>query len=433
MSVKDHHGLELSGASQAAAEKFQQALHAYHCFYGDGLALVDEAIADSPRFVMAHALKAYMTLIGEDAQTAMLGVQAFETAKDLNANARELGHLAALGSLLAGEVRNAARILEDVSVAYPRDVLALQAGQTFDFLLGDSRMLRDRITRALPAWSEGMPDHHAILGMLSFGYEETGLYAKAEACGRRAIELEPTNNWAQHGVAHVLEMQDRRREGVSWMTRENTAWQPQSQLKVHNWWHLALFHLGLGEVDRVLALWDGPIFGEPSTRAFDMLDSAAMLWRLNLLGLDVGDRWNAVADAFASQPSGASAFVDSHAMMAYAASGRMDAARALLQVQEAAVAGPGDNAYFTREVGRPLCQAYFAFVDADYGRAIELLRTVRNKSARFGGSHAQRDVVDLTLIEAARRAGDPALAKALEAERAHALPDVGGLARRLAA
>jgi tetratricopeptide (TPR) repeat protein len=433
MSVKDHHGLELSGASQTAAEKFQQALHAYYCFYGDGLSLVDAAIAESPRFVMAHVLKAYMTLIGENTETAMLGVQAFETAKDLNANSRELGHLAALGSLLAGEVRGAARILEDVAVSHPRDVLALQAGQTFDFLLGDSRILRDRITRALPAWSEGMPDHHAILGMLSFGYEETGLYDKAEAAGRRAIALEPTNNWAQHGVAHVLEMQDRRRDGVAWMSRENTAWQPESQLAVHNWWHLALFHLGLGETGEVLRLFDGPIFGEPSNRAFDMLDAASMLWRLDMLGVDVGDRWAVVADTFATQPHGASAFVDSHAVMAYAQAGRMDDAQAVVEAQDAAIAGPGDNAYFAREVGKPLCQAYLAFAKGDNAKACELLRGMRNRSARFGGSHAQRDVIDLTLIEAARRSGDHALAAALEAERAHALPGADGAARRLAA
>jgi tetratricopeptide (TPR) repeat protein len=432
MSVKDHHGLELSGASVKAAEKFQQALHAYYCFYGDGVAMVDEAIADSPRFVMAHVLKAYMTLIGENTETAMLGVAAFEAAKDLNANSRELGHLAALGSLLAGEVRGAARILEDVAVSYPRDVLALQAGQTFDFLLGDSRMLRDRITRALPAWSEGMPDHHAILGMLSFGYEETGLYAKAEAAGRRAVELEPTNNWAQHGVAHVLEMQDRRREGVSWMTRENTAWQPQSQLAVHNWWHLALFHLGLGETGEVLKLFDGPIFGEPSNRAFDMLDAAAMLWRLDMRGVDVGGRWSVVADAFATEPYGASAFVDSHAVMAFAQSGRMEEAQAVVEAQDAAIAGPGDNAYFAREVGKPLCRAYLAFAKGDYAGSVELLRGLRNKSARFGGSHAQRDVIDLTLIEAARRSGERALAHALEAERVHALPETDGATRRLA-
>jgi len=433
MAVKDHHGMELTGASAAAAEKFQQALHAYHCYAGDAMAPLEEALADSPRFVMAHVLKAYMTLIGEPPEIAMQGVEAFQIAKDLPANARELGHLAALGSLMTGEIRNAARILEDVSIAYPRDVLALHAGQLFDFLLGDSRMLRDRIGRVLPHWSEGMPDHHAVLGLHAFGLEETGLYDRAEATGRRAVELEPRNNWAQHAVAHVLEMQDRREEGLAWMLRENTAWQPESQLGVHNSWHTALFHLGLGDTGEVLRLYDGPIYGEASRRGFDMVDAAAMLWRLELRGIDVGGRWTAIADAFAADPRGGNAFVDAHAMMAWLGADREDAARDLIEVQQAAANGPGDNAYFAREVGLPLTQGLHAFGHGDYARAAELLRGVRNKSARFGGSHAQRDVIDLTLIEAARRAGDHALARALEAERAAAQPLAGTAARRLAA
>ncbi|MFZ5718699.1 MAG: tetratricopeptide repeat protein [Pseudomonadota bacterium] len=352
----------------------------------------------------------------------MIGVAAFETAKDLPANSRECGHLAAIGSLLAGEIRSAGRILEDVTIAHPRDSLALHAGQIMDFLLGDSRMLRDRIGRTLPAWSRGMPDWHAVQGMFAFGLEESGLYDRAEAAGRAAVEAEPRNNWAQHAVAHVMVMQGRNAEGVRWMRHDNTAWQPEAQLGVHNWWHTALFHLGLGEIDEVLKLYDGPIYGEPTAFGFDMADASAMLWRLMLLGVDVGDRWSVVADKFETEPRGKNAFVDTHAMMAYVAAGRDAAADALLRVQAAAMEGPGDNAYFAREVGNAACQAIHAFGHGDYAKSVELLRGVRNRSGRFGGSHAQRDVLDLTLIAAAGRAGETALERALIAEREAAMP-----------
>lgn len=422
MTVKDHLGLEMTGASAAAAELYQKALHAYHCYAGDAMAPLEEALADSPSFVMGHVLKAYMTLIGADTPTAMIGVAAFETAKDLPANSRECGHLAAIGSLLAGEIRSAGRILEDVTIAHPRDSLALHAGQIMDFLLGDSRMLRDRIGRTLPAWSRGMPDWHAVQGMFAFGLEESGLYDRAEAAGRAAVEAEPRNNWAQHAVAHVMVMQGRNAEGVRWMRHDNTAWQPEAQLGVHNWWHTALFHLGLGEIDEVLKLYDGPIYGEPTAFGFDMADASAMLWRLMLLGVDVGDRWSVVADKFETEPRGKNAFVDTHAMMAYVAAGRDAAADALLRVQAAAMEGPGDNAYFAREVGNAACQAIHAFGNGDYAKSVELLRGVRNRSGRFGGSHAQRDVLDLTLIAAAGRAGETALERALIAEREAAMP-----------
>ena len=431
--MKDQYGHDLSGASAAAAELYQKALDAYHCYAGDSLTPLDAAIADSPRFVMAYVLKAYLTLVGANTETAMLGVEAFNIAKDLNANARERGHLAAIGNLLAGEIRAAGRILEDVSLAHPRDTLALHAGQVMDFLLGDSRMLRDRIGRVMPSWSRDMPHWHAIQGMMAFGLEETALYDRAEAAGREAVALQPRNNWAQHAVAHVLLMQGRHGEGVRWMRHENSAWQPEAQLGVHNWWHTALFHLGLGETDEVLKLFDGPIYGEPTSFAFDMGDAAAMLWRLQLQGVDVGGRWTALADNFAKEPRGQSAFVDTHAMMAFVGAGRAAEAANLLEVQAAVLTGPGDNAYFVREVGLPTIQAIHAFGQGNYAKATDLLRGVRSKTNRFGGSHAQRDVLDLTLIAAAGRAGDTALESALLAERAEAMPLVKAAGRALAA
>jgi hypothetical protein len=432
MAVKDQYGHDLSGASAAAAELYQKALDAYHCYAGEPFPLLQEALADSPRFVMAHLLMAYMTLIGADAKTAQIGVGAFNAAKDLPDYAREAGHVAAVGSLLAGEIRAAGRILEDVSIAAPRDALALQAGQLMDFLVGDSRMLRDRIGRALPAWSADMPNYHAILGMHAFGLEETALYDRAEAAGRQAIHLEPRNNWAQHAVAHVLEMQDRRAEGVVWMRQDSGTWSHQSFFAIHNWWHLALFHLGLGEVDEVLKLYDGPIYGDRSSMAFDMVDAAALLWRLKLKGVDLGGRWADLAETYATQPRGGYAFDDVHAIMAYVGAGRDADADVTLAAMTAAQDGPGDNAMFTRDVGLPVAQALTAFGRGDYARTCELLRAVRNRAGRFGGSHAQRDLLDLTLIAAAGRAGETSLERALLAERAEAMPLVK-VSRQLAA
>jgi len=431
MKIKDELGLALSGASAAAADGFRQAAHAYHRYAGDPLPLLQAACADSPGFVMAHALTAYLTLLGSNAEAQALGVAAFEAAKDLPATDRERGHVTAIGHMLAGELRAAGRVLEDVSIDHPRDTLALQAGQIIDFLLGDSRMLRDRIGRARPAWSADMPGYHAVLGMHAFGLEETGLYDRAEAAGREAIELEPRNGWARHAVAHVLEMQDRRAEGVAWLRGDVRAWTEESFFQVHNWWHLALFHLGLGEIDEVIALYDGPVWGARSDMSVDLIDAAALLWRLHLRGIELGERWSALADVYEARGGFAqNAFEDAHAMMAFVGAGRTAAARELLAAQAGAVA---DNAGFVAEVGRPVLEGLLAFGQGDNARAVESLREVRNRSARFGGSHAQRDLIDLTLIEAASRNGDRGLERALLAERAEALPLAGRPSRRLAA
>ena len=330
MPVKDHHGLEMTGASARAAELYQTARERFHRYQGDSFGPLMAALADSPGFVMAHVLKGWMTLIAANSHVESMGIAAFEIARDLPMNRREAGHVAAIGALLAGEVQAAARMLEEVAAEYPHDVLALQSGQTLDFLRGDARMLRDRIAGVLPQWSKDRPEWHAIQGLHAFGLEETGDYARAEAAGRACVEAEPRNNWGQHAVAHVMVMQGRHAEGVRWMAHENTAWQDEAQLGVHNWWHTALFHLGLGDTDAVLKLYDGPIYGEDATTfAFDMVDSAALLWRLQLLGVEVGDRWGRLADNFLTEPRGRSAFVDTHAMLAFVGAGRTDAARAL--------------------------------------------------------------------------------------------------------
>ena len=422
MAATDSLGLALSGASPAAAELYQRAVDGYHRYGGEPIPLLREAIADSPGFAMPHVLMAYMTLIGSNPRVRSMGLRSLDALADLPVTAREAGHVAAVRALAAGEIRRAGRILEDVAIDEPRDVLALQAGQQSDFLTGDARMLRDRIARARPAWTADMPNFHAILGMHAFGLEETGHYARAEAAGREAIALEPRNGWAQHAVAHVMEMQDRRADGLAWNLTESPAWIDDSFFKIHIWWHTALFHLGVGQIDEALAVYDGPIRGEGSTLAYDLVDAAALLWRQHLAGADVGDRWGPLADAYAAQPHGQYAFDDVHAMMAFIADGRDAEADDLLAALAAAAEGPGDNGLMSREVGLPVAQALRAFGRGDAAAAIEPLREVRNGAGRFGGSHAQRDVLDLTLIAAARAAGETGLERALMAERAAAIP-----------
>jgi hypothetical protein len=418
MTNKDAWGQELSGATAAAAGLFGQAMADFRCFRGDPLARLDAALADSPGFVMAHSMRAWLHLLSTEAPALAVARATLAAAQDLPATPRERGHLEAIGRLARGEWRAAGRYLEDVSADHPRDLLALQVGHQIDFFTGASRMLRDRIARAMPAWSEGMEGFHAVLGMHAFGLEETGLYARAEAAGRRAVALEPGDGWAQHAVAHVMEMQGREREGIAWMRDNAGDWSRDSFFAVHNFWHLALYHLDLGEVAEVLRLYDGPIAGTPSAMVLDLIDASALLWRLHLRGIDPGTRWQRLADAWEPfAEAGNYAFNDLHAAMAFIGAGRPAPLQALLRAQEHAMEGPGDNALFTRAVGAPAVRAMLAFDRGDYAGAVRLLRAIRGDAHRFGGSHAQRDLLDLTLIEAALRDGQHGLAAGLAAER----------------
>jgi len=417
-AVKDSAGYEVSGATAESLALLEQALHELRCYIGDPVATVNRALESAPGLLMGHVLKAYLHLLGTEPAGLPVAREAYRAGARLPATERERWHLHAIGELTAGRWRAAGRILEDLSIEYPRDALALQVGHQIDFFTGDSRMLRDRVARALPAWSRSVPGYHAVLGMHAFGLEETGDYRRAEAQGRASLELERRDTWAQHAVAHVMEMQERRRDGIAWMRADPDAWSRDSFFAVHNWWHLALFHLGLDEIEEVLALFDGPIYGAKSGVVLDMIDASALLWRLHLLGINVGERWHAVADNWAPIATAANyAFNDMHAMMAFVGAGRDGEARALLEAQRAALETPGDNASFLREAGCAATEAIRAFGNEDYETTVRLLRPIRSYAHRFGGSHAQRDVIDLTLLEAARRAGQMRLAAALAAER----------------
>jgi len=422
-----------TGATETALADYLDAQHQLRCMIGDPLAGTDAALAAAPGFVMAHAFRAYLHLLGTEPAGTEVARESLRNAAALGGTDAERAHLAAVEHLVEGRWHAAGRVLEDVAIDDPHDAVALQIGHQIDFFTGSSRMLRDRIARALPAWDESMPGYHALLGMHAFGLEETGDYARAEAEGRRALELQPRDTWAKHAVAHVMEMQGRLDEGVAWMTVDHEDWSVDSFFSVHNWWHLALYLIELGDTDRVLALYDGPINGGESEVTLDMLDASALLWRLHLAGVDVGDRWEAIADRWMPLAgAGNYTFNDAHAMMAFVGSGRSSAAQEVLAAQAEAMTRTDDNAAFTREVGGPVARAVLAFGEGDYAATVSLLRPVRSIAHRFGGSHAQRDLLDLTLLEAACRAGQDQVAAALAAERLAWKPQ-SPLTRRYAA
>jgi hypothetical protein len=419
LAIHDSHGHPLSGADAGAAEHYESALAQFRCYVGDPLTPTQTAIAQAPRMTMAHVLLAYLMLSGTEPAALPEARAAHERAAALPADEREAAHVAAVGHLCEGRWHAAGRVLEDLSARWPRDLLALQMGHLIDFFTGHSRMLRDRLARAESHWHEGMPGHHAVLSMLAFGLEECADYARAEKAGRRAVELEPRDGWGWHAVAHVMEMQNRRADGIRWLGETSAVWSEASSLAVHNWWHLALFHLGLDQVDEAVALLDRQVLDRPVPVVLEMIDASAMLWRLQLRGYPVGDRWNKLAEQWAAvSEQSLYAFNDFHAMMAFVGADRAGDAQRLLGAQQRALARADDNRAFLGDVGIAVTQAIHDFAGGRYERAVEGLRSTRSRAQRFGGSHAQRDLIDLTLIEAARRAGQDALADALQRERA---------------
>jgi tetratricopeptide (TPR) repeat protein len=422
MEVTDA-GLVMTGASPEAVSFYEAAGHQFRCYIGDPVASIDKALELSPGMPMAHALKAWLHLLGTEPSGIPVARECLRSARNLKATERERRHLRAIELVTQGQWRAAGRVLEELTAEHPTDGLALQAGHLIDFYVGDSRMLRDRVARALPAWSAGLSGYHAVLGMYAFGLEETGDYGQAERYGRQAVELQPRDAWAWHSVAHVMEMQVRTEEGIRWLRGGIEAWSKENMFSVHNWWHLALYHLEQGDTEEALRLFDGPIFGSQSQVILDLVDASALLWRLRLLGVDVGNRWDLVADKWlAAGPVADYAFNAWHAVMAFVGAGRERAQRETLNSLKAASLSGGDAALFAKECGLDAAHAVLAFGAGRHSDTVDLLRPLRHYAHRFGGSHAQRDLIDLTLIEAAIRSGQDSIASALVAERASRRP-----------
>jgi tetratricopeptide (TPR) repeat protein len=297
--------------------------------------------------------------------------------------------------------------------------VALQAGHLMDFFRASARNLRDRIARVLPQWSPGMAGYPIVLGMYAFGLEEMGEFARAEETGRRATELQPLDCWAHHAVAHVLEMQGRAEDGIAWMTSREPHWSGDANFfKVHNWWHRALYHLDLGQADRTLALYDSEIRKSRSVVALDQVDASALLWRLHLTGNDVGDRWTELAETWDAHADGQSyPFNDWHAVMAYLGAGRHADVQRIVEALRDANPRFNEVAGWSQGTGLPLVEGFAAFWRGDYPKAVERLHGARFIANSFGGSHAQRDIIDWTLTEAAIRGGMRDVAVALAAER----------------
>lgn len=425
MSLIDCRGVPVSTQNRVLLQQYERAAELLAGYFLDPFAVIQAAIDEAPTFAAGHCLRAALVVTATDRNFVPVLAESVQAVEALGkrANARERAHIAAARKWLEGDFAGSIRAYGDILLDYPRDLLALQVAHVGDFFLGASTLLRDRIAQVLPQWDASTPGFGYVLGMHAFGLEETSLYAKAEDTGRRALELNRRDPWAVHAVAHVMEMQGRVRDGIEWLSAREPDWGRSNAFAFHNWWHLALFHLDLCEVPHVLELYDRRVRPTSSQTTLEMIDASALLWRLELRNTELGDRWEQLADSWLPFAEHAYyAFNDAHAVMAFVGAKRFDLAERVVAALERKANESDTNAMMSRDVGLPVARALIAFGKRDYAGCIDCLLPVRAIANRFGGSHAQRDLIHLTLTEAALRAGNQRLARALAAERTQLKP-----------
>ena len=414
----DKQGNPLNGATADAADLFAGALDDFNRYAGDPLGKLDEAIAAAPDFAMAHLLKGHIYATATEPAACKAAAGILAEVRKLPLSDREQSHAEALVHVIDGNWTKAALTLDHHSMTWPHDMAALQIGHLIDFFRANARDLRDRIARTLPRWSEDRPGYSVLLGMHAFGLEEACDYAAAEATGREALDRQPLDGWAHHAVAHVMEMQGRPEDGLGWMETREPHWAGDgAYFQVHNWWHKALYHLELLQVEDALALYDDRVRALGGNLSVNLVDASALLWRIRLEGHDTGDRWASLSEAWTPLADGKLyPFNDLHAAMAFLAAGRRGDTERIVAAYRAD-GRDSEVASWCRQTGLPLIEGFIAFHDGDYETAVEKLHGARFIANSFGGSHAQRDVIDWTLVEAAIRSGKRDAAEALAGER----------------
>jgi tetratricopeptide (TPR) repeat protein len=402
MGKVDYRGCAVSGATGRALELFEDALECLRLQRGDALGLAREAVREAPEFVAAHQLEAALLLCSRDAREYESAGWAYARLKGLRHNTREGLHTAAIAAAVDGDYARASDLYDRIIAEVPRDALALHVACVFDYYVGNPEAMRRRSARALAGWDPALPGYHGALAIHAFALEECGEYAAAEQAARAALQLEPRDMRAHHALTHVFEMQGRFDEGIRWMGTRAGYWTVGGPATTHLWWHLALHHQQRGRASFALELYDRRIGGAESLS--ELIDASSLLWRLHLDGHDVGKRFQPLASAWAPYAEDAHcAFNDLHATMAFAGAGRWDLAQRLLAAQMRRVARTaGTNHDMTRLVGLPACKALLLFARGELAAAEALLRALPPVAHRVGGSHAQRDVLQLTRAAALR-------------------------------
>lgn len=401
----DARGCCVSGANASALEHYERALHGFLAWRGEPRTEARLALEAAPGFVMGHVLEAQLHLCSRDPAGIESARASLSSARSLGRNAREQLHCAALAAGLAGDSDRALALLGCLLAEQPRDLLALAVAHTLDHYLGETRALGDRVAAALPAWSRTDKGYSSVLAMLAFGLEEAGEYRRAEDAALEALALEPGDIRAHHAMAHVLEMQGRAATGVRWMGKRAPYWTGAGAASTHVWWHLALYHLMIGDTRHALELYDRRIAVSRAASLNELIDASGLLWRLRLAGVDGGARWKVLAAAWAPRAEQAyCAFNDLHAMLAFVGADRRDLQRRLLRAQAQRISRGGTNQGMLRDVGLPASRGLIAFGEGDYARAMRQLDSLPLVSHRLGGSHAQRGLIGLTL-RAAKKMG----------------------------
>lgn len=426
MAEVDSRGLSISTNSAEAARLYREGVDLLIAAWPGAIETLQQAVAADPSFALAHAALARAYAIRVKPTDAKACITIASELVVRNGTERERSHVATLAFAVAGQTATALPAALAHVDRWPRDVVI------FSLPLGAFGLL---------AFS-GMADHdqarvdlcekHAhhfeaedwwFLTYRGWSHAENGTVRLGRDLAQRAFDLRPANANGAHALSHAMFEDGAGAEAEQLVARWLPTYDRSGVLHGHIAWHQALSALERGDSAGALAVYETHV--QPSvsqgTPINILTDTVSLLWRLQLYGHDVpASLWQTArnyAETKFAKPG--FAFIDAHLGFLAAATGDKLAAAERIDTLTKLVE---DGAMAAGPVVPAICRAALAFADGNYADCVRILEPMAGDVARIGGSGAQREVVEDTLLVALMRSGEATKAGALLDERLHRRP-----------
>jgi tetratricopeptide (TPR) repeat protein len=411
---QDERGYTMTTSSADAAAALDTAIHNFLHWKAAIVPNLKVAVEADGEFGLAHAVTGLILHGARNAgfrpkiEAALSSARAMEDGM----TQRERLYVRALEASAKGRIAEAVTVYETILAEHPTDLFAQRLSQMELFWIGEMRWSAEISERVAGHWHPEVSSYGVHLSCRAFDLEETYHFEDAERLGRQAVAIDPSDVWGTHAVAHVLIMQARHDEGIAWLDGLKENWADANQMLFHLWWHRCLFHLERGEHDQVLAIYDSgvrnpehPLYKAMPDLYIDMQNGASMLGRLELRGVDVGERWGELAELTTARlEDHTSPFTSAHFAMILAAAGRFQEAEQLIgSMREFATGSDGTLAPRYAQAVIPASEAAVAHRRGEHQQVLDLLMPARHMLWQMGGSHAQRDLFYLLLADSATR------------------------------
>jgi len=411
----DRYDLLLSTTSAAARDAYVQGCDLALTFYPGALEAYDRAIAADPGFALAHSGKAQV-LIREGNVPAARAALAAASRLAAGLPPREASHIAFLELVFAGQTEVAIAALRAHLATWPRDALVLSTAANPNGLIGASGHIGQKhdIAALMDSLAPHYGDDFWFLSHHAMALSEDGRLAAARPMIERSVAANPNNAHGAHGFAHVCYESGDPDTARAYLSSWLATYPSDGFFHGHLSWHLSLFEIQAGNWDKAARLYRNAIVldrhsGGPQQR---VSDGAAFLWRSELAGHPRdGAAWRAIYEYGKSAlPQPGNGLADLHVILAQAVMGDDDAldARAR-QMEEMASEGRYPSGSYLPALSR----GFAAFERGDFSAAIDALAPLAGQNERIGGSRAQHDLIDFTLLKACLAAERPEDARRL--------------------